>query len=117
MALNAVVELKVDDAALVERITGRYTCAQCGAGYHEKFQPTETDGVCDVCGSTEFTRRADDNAETVMSRLNAYHLQTAPILPCYRKQGLIEEVDGMVDIDEVARQRSEDHTSELQSLI
>src|SRR3546814_1432720 len=104
MALNAVVELKVDDAALVERISGRYTCAQCGAGYHERFQPPATDGVCDVCGSTEFTRRADDNAETVRSRLHAYHRRTAPILPYYRQKGLLEAVDGMAGIDEVARQ-------------
>src|SRR3546814_1875051 len=106
MALNAVVERKVDDAALVERISGRYTCAQCGAGYHERFQPPATDGVCDVCGSTEFTRRADDNAETVRSRLHAYHRRTAPILPYYRQKGLLEAVD-----------RSEEHTSELQSLM
>ena len=104
MALNAVIELKVDDAALVERISGRYTCAQCGAGYHEKFQPPATDGVCDACGSTEFTRRADDNAETVRSRLHAYYRRTAPILPYYRQKGLLEAVDGMADIDEVARQ-------------
>jgi len=77
LKLDQVIEMKVDDAALVERITGRYTCAKCGQGYHDKFQTPKVDGVCDVCGSTEFTRRADDNAETVTTRLAAYHKQTA----------------------------------------
>ena len=104
LALDKVVELKVDEQALVERVSGRFSCAKCGAGYHDKFQPPKQPGVCDVCGSTEFTRRADDNAETVRARLAAYREQTAPILPYYREKGLLVEVDGMADIDEVTRQ-------------
>src|SRR3954469_13802809 len=104
LKLDHVIEMKVDDAALVERITGRYTCAKCGQGYHDKFQTPKVAGVCDVCGSTEFTRRADDNAETVSTRLAAYHKQTAPILPYYRERGVLETVDGMADIDVVTEQ-------------
>jgi adenylate kinase len=104
LKLDHVIEMKVDDAALVERITGRYTCAKCGQGYHDKFQTPKVDGVCDVCGSTEFTRRADDNAETVTTRLAAYHKQTAPILPYYKQRGVLETVDGMADIDVVTEQ-------------
>jgi adenylate kinase len=104
LKLDRVIEMKVDDAALVERITGRYTCAKCGQGYHDKFQTPKVDGVCDVCGSTEFTRRADDNAETVSTRLAAYHRQTAPILPYYKERGVLETVDGMADIDVVTDQ-------------
>ncbi len=102
--LDAVIELKVDDAALVDRIAGRYTCATCGAGYHDRFQRPRVAGVCDVCGGTRFTRRADDNSETVAARLAAYHKQTAPILPHYAAQGTLRSVDGMADIDDVARQ-------------
>jgi adenylate kinase len=104
LKLDHVIEMQVDDAALVERITGRYTCAKCGQGYHDTFQKPEVDGVCDVCGSTEFTRRADDNAETVTTRLAAYHKQTAPILPYYKERGVLEAVDGMADIDVVTEQ-------------
>jgi adenylate kinase len=104
LKLDQVIEMKVDDAALVERITGRYTCSKCGQGYHDKFQKPKADGVCDVCGSTEFTRRADDNAETVTTRLAAYHKQTAPILPYYKERGVLETVDGMADIDVVTEQ-------------
>jgi adenylate kinase len=104
LKLDHVIEMKVDDAALVERITGRYTCAKCGRGYHDKFETPKVDGVCDVCSSTEFTRRADDNAETVTTRLAAYHKQTAPILPYYKERGVLETVDGMADIDVVTEQ-------------
>jgi|TARA_Y100000588_G_scaffold257080_1_gene271631 adenylate kinase len=102
--IDHVIEMTVDDAALVERITGRYSCAKCGAGYHDKYQQPETDGVCDKCGSTEFSRRKDDKAETVTSRLQAYHAQTAPLLPYYKTKGVLKAVDGMADIDEVTSQ-------------
>lgn len=102
--LEHVIEMKVDDAVLVERISGRYSCAKCGAGYHDSFQKPQTEGVCDSCGSTEFTRRKDDNAETVASRLEAYHAQTAPLLPYYDGKGALKSVDGMAEIDEVTRQ-------------
>lgn len=102
--LDHVIELAVDEAALVERIAGRFACAKCGAGYHDRFQRPRVDGVCDVCGSTAFKRRKDDNAETVMARLVAYHELTAPILPYYRERGLLRRVDGMADPEEVARQ-------------
>jgi adenylate kinase len=102
--LNAVIELKVDEVVLVERISGRFTCAKCGAGYHDKFKQPKAAGVCDVCGSTEFSRRADDKAETVHARLEAYNAQTAPILPYYRAKHLLFSVDGMAEMDEVERQ-------------
>ncbi len=104
LALDCVIEMQVDDEALVERLTGRFTCAKCGAGYHDKFQQPKIAGVCDVCGGTEFTRRADDNEETLRSRLTVYHSQTAPLLPYYQGHGVLRSVDGMADIDEVTRQ-------------
>jgi len=104
LKLDHVIELKVDDAALVERIAGRFTCASCGAGYHDHFKPPAKPGVCDSCGGTEFTRRADDKAETVAARLDAYHRQTAPLLPYYAAQGKLSGVDGMASMDDVARQ-------------
>lgn len=103
LKLDAVVEIKVDNDALVERVSGRFSCAKCGAGYHDTFKPTAKPGVCDVCGSTEFVRRKDDNAETVTSRLVAYEAQTAPLLPFYRAKGLVRTVDGMAPIDEVTK--------------
>ena len=107
MNLDAVIEMRVDDAALVERITGRYTWAKCGAGYRDKFKQPKIVGVCDVCGNREFARRADDRAETVKSRLDAYNRQTAPLLPYYRQRGILSQVDGMADIDAVTQQIEE----------
>jgi len=104
LKLDHVISIDVDDEAMVRRITGRFACAKCGAGYHEEFQKPEVTGVCDACGSTEFTRRADDNAETVRERLKAYHAQTAPIIDYYEKVGLVRPVDGMEPIDKVTDQ-------------
>ena len=104
MPLDAVVELQVDDGALVERIAGRFTCKACGEGYNDTLQPPKVAGICDRCGGTEFTRRADDNRETVGARLAAYHQQTAPILPHYAAQGRLHAVDGMAEPDAVSRQ-------------
>ncbi len=102
--IDGVIELAVDEAALIERISGRFACSKCGAGYHDKFQRPKQDGVCDVCGGTEFTRRKDDNAETVKARLVAYRQQTAPILPYYKAKGLLHRVDGMAELDQVTRE-------------
>lgn len=99
--LNHVIELEVDEDALVERITGRYTCAKCNAGYHDKFKKPKVEGVCDECGSTEFKRRPDDNEETVRTRMAEYRAKTEPILPIYEARGLVSRVDGMAPIDEV----------------
>jgi adenylate kinase len=101
--IDGVIELAVDEDALVERISGRFACANCGAGYHDKFQRPKKEGVCDVCGGTDFTRRKDDNAETVKARLKAYREQTAPILPYYKNKGLLQRVDGMADPDAVTK--------------
>ena len=100
--LDHVIELCVDEDALVERITGRFTCARCCAGYHDVFKRPNVDGVCDVCGSTEFVRRPDDNEQTVRTRLAEYRKKTAPILPYYDERGLVRRVDGMGTPDEVA---------------
>lgn len=100
--LDHVIELAVDEEALVQRITGRFTCAKCGAGYHDSFRPTKVPGVCDVCGSTEFKRRPDDNEQTVRTRMAEYRAKTAPVLPFYEARGLVRRVDGMGSIDEVA---------------
>jgi adenylate kinase len=102
--LDRVIEMKVDDAALIDRVSGRFSCKKCGAAYHERYNRPKRDGICDVCGSTEFQRRPDDNAETMKTRLGAYYGQTAPILPYYRQKGLLTTIDGMAEIDEVARQ-------------
>ena len=104
VALDSVIEIQVDEEALVERITGRFSCANCGAGYHDHFQMPRVPGVCDDSGSKEFTRRDDDNEATVRHRLDAYRAQTAPILPYYRDRGVLEGVDGMARIDEVTAQ-------------
>jgi adenylate kinase len=104
LSLDHVIEMKVDDEALVERLVGRYTCAACGAGYHDRFQIPAKLGVCNSCGGTEFKRRDDDNETTVRSRLKVYHDQTAPLLPYYRAKTVLRQVDGMADIDEVTAQ-------------
>ncbi len=101
--LDHVIELEVDEDALVERITGRFTCAQCGEGYHDTFKLPAKEGVCDKCGSTEFKRRADDNEETVRTRMAEYRAKTAPILPIYEARGLVSRVDGMADMDDVTK--------------
>lgn len=102
--IDFVIELKVDDAALVERISGRYACAKCGAGYHDKFRKPVKEGVCDACSATEFARREDDNAGTVLKRLQAYHKMTEPLLPHYRSRNLLRQIDGMADIALVTKQ-------------
>ena len=101
LSLDKVIELKVDDDAMVERIIGRYNCANCGVGYHDKFNKPKRVGVCDSCGGTEFNRRSDDNEETVRSRLVAYHAQTAEVVPYYKEQGILAEIDGMQAIEDV----------------
>ncbi len=100
----AVIEFAVDDEALIERIAGRYSCAECGAGYHDIFKKPKVEGVCDICGGREFVRRSDDTAEAVRTRLASYHSQTAPLLPYYRNKGLLHSVDGMAEIDQVTDQ-------------
>ncbi len=99
--LDHVIELDVDEDALVERITGRFTCANCGTGYHDSFEQPRVPGTCDKCGSTEFKRRPDDNAETVRTRMTEYRAKTAPILPVYQARGIVSHVNGMADLDDV----------------
>lgn len=100
--LDHVIELEVQEDALVERITGRFSCARCGAGYHDRFKLPRDEGVCDVCGSTEFRRRKDDNEQTVRKRMAEYRAKTAPILPYYEERGLVHRIDGMGSVDQVA---------------
>jgi adenylate kinase len=102
--IDHVIELAVNEEQLVERITGRFSCARCGAGYHDIFKRPKVEGVCDVCGSTEFKRRPDDNEQTVRRRLGEYRAKTAPILPYYKERGLVRCVNGMGSVDEVAAQ-------------
>ena len=100
--LAHVIELMVDEDALVERITGRFTCANCGAPYHERFHPPKVEGACDICGGHEFKRRPDDNESTVRTRMAEYRAKTAPILPFYEERGLVRRVDGMQSPEAVA---------------
>ncbi|QDI76067.1 MULTISPECIES: adenylate kinase [Leisingera] len=101
--INAAISLEVDDAAMVERISGRYTCGGCGEGYHDSFKQPAKAGTCDKCGGTEMKRRADDNAETVASRLEAYHAQTAPLIAYYGGKGVLQTTDAMGGIDDIAQ--------------
>jgi adenylate kinase len=107
--LDHVIELVVDEDALVERITGRFTCASCGEGYHDIFKQPKTPGVCDKCGGHEFKRRADDNEETVRTRMAEYRAKTAPILPIYEARGIVNHVDGMANMNNI--------TQEIQSIL
>ena len=102
MKLDHVIELTVDEQALIDRISGRFTCARCNEGYHDRFKLPKVAGVCDVCASVEFKRRPDDNAETVRARLGVYRADTAPILPYYEAKGIVTRVDGMADISAVS---------------
>ncbi|MCA1337975.1 adenylate kinase [Pseudooceanicola marinus] len=104
--IDAAISLEVDDAAMVDRISGRFTCKACGEGYHDSFKPTAVEGVCDACGGTEMQRRADDRPDTVAARLEAYHAQTAPLVAYYDARGALARVDAMQDIEEVSNQMS-----------
>lgn len=104
LKLDTVLSIDVDDEAMVERISGRFTCANCGEGYHDSFKRPKIEAVCDVCGASRFVRRADDNAETVRARLKEYHAQTEPIIAYYEKGGLVRRIDGMRSIDQVTAQ-------------
>jgi adenylate kinase len=99
--LNHVIELVVDEDALVDRITGRFSCANCGEGYHDRYKLPKVEGTCDVCGSHDFKRRPDDNEETVRTRMAEYRAKTEPILPIYEARGIVSKVDGMAAIDAV----------------
>jgi adenylate kinase len=105
--IDAAISLEVDDAAMVDRISGRFTCGSCGEGYHDSFKPTAKPGVCDTCGGTEMKRRADDKAETVAQRLEAYHAQTAPLIDYYQSKGALSRVPAMGAIDDIAAQLDE----------
>jgi adenylate kinase len=102
--LDHVILMEVDEPALIERISGRFTCRTCGASYHERYHRPRTNGVCDICGGTALVHRADDRPEAIGTRLAAYRNQTAPLLPYYRERGILRTVNGMADIDEVTRQ-------------
>ena len=104
LKLDRVLEVAVDSEYLEKRICGRFVCAQCGVGYHDDFNSPQVAGVCDSCGGTEFSRRRDDNAETVKARIQAYRAQTAPLLPFYRERGVLSTVNGMASIDDVTDQ-------------
>lgn len=104
LSLSFVIEMTVVDGILTERITGRFTCAKCGAGYHDMFKKPKIAGQCDVCGGKDFVRRPDDTVDAVKTRLDVYHGQTAPLLPYYRDRGVLRQVDGMAPMDEVTRQ-------------
>ncbi len=104
LKLDFVIEMAVDEAALVERIAGRFSCAKCGASYHERFNRPRQAGICDICGNAEFVHRPDDKPETVRARLKAYREQTAPILPYYRARGLLRTIDGMAPPDRVTEE-------------
>ncbi|HEY0147536.1 MAG TPA: adenylate kinase [Allosphingosinicella sp.] len=101
MKLDYVIELQVDEEALVDRITGRFTCAKCGEGYHDRYKLPKIPTLCDICQSEEFKRRPDDNAETVRARMAEYRAKTAPILPYYEGKGIVRRVDGMAPIGQV----------------
>lgn len=101
MAVSSVISMEVDDAAMIARVAGRYTCGDCGEGYHDEFKQPAVAGVCDKCGGTVFKRRADDNAETAGARLAAYHAQTAPLIAYYDGRGVLERIDAMGAIDDV----------------
>jgi adenylate kinase len=100
--LDAVIEMRVDDEALIDRVAGRFSCAQCGEVYHDKTKPTAQPGICDRCGSTEFVRRADDNADSMRVRLSAYYRNTAPLIGYYHAKGTLRTVDGLGDVDKIA---------------
>ncbi|MDV7272187.1 adenylate kinase [Thioclava sp. A2] len=102
LGVTAAISLKVDDEAMIKRVSGRYTCGGCGEGYHDEFKLPAVAGTCDKCGGTEFKRRADDNAETARARLEAYHAQTAPLIAHYGQLGVLEEVDAMGSIEDIA---------------
>jgi adenylate kinase len=102
LTLDFVIELDVDDDQLVARVTGRYTCAKCGTGYHDTFQKPAVDGVCDTCGGTEFKRRSDDNEDALRARLAVYHEKTAPLRAYYGDKGILHKIDGMAAVEAVS---------------